>query len=763
MIEAALKYLRAGLCVLPAVRAEKRPAVPRWKEFQRALPGEEQLAAWCRRADALCLVCGAVSGNLEMLDFDLGGEAFNAWYAKVRESDATLPDRLVIEQSPSGGWHVVYRCREPVCGNLKLAQRIEWAAGPDEVTIAGKTYKPRQDAQGRWHVVLTTIETRGEGGLFLCSPTAGYELVQGDLAELPVLSAAERETLLEAAWSLNEYWLEPAGSSGGGPDTYARPGDDFNQRGDIRSVLKRHGWTLAKPAGSDGNEHWRRPGKTSGTSATLKDGVFYVFSTNAAPFEAGSGYSPFAVYALLEHGGDYAAAASALRAEGFGGDGAPPQTVDLSGIIGSSDAPPPAEPTAPDPGPMPEDLLDVPGFIRQVADYTLAVSPYPQPALAFAAALVLQAFLAGRKVRDAADNRTNLYVLALANSGAGKNEPRKVNQRICVEAGLQDCLGDAFASGEGIEDRLFVTPSVLFQTDEIDGLMNAINRASDARHEGIMNVLLKMYTSSSTIYPLRVKAGGRSPGVVDQPSLCMLGTAVPKYYYEALSVRMLNNGFFARLIVLEAGKRGRGQTPLSRPIPEAILCTARWWADFRPGEGNLQNWHPIPVCVEATPEAEAALEEFRALADDRYAEAEDRDDPAGMAIWARAYEKARKLALVYAASENHLQMRIDEPAVQWAWRFVDYQTRRMLFMAGQHVAEGEFDARCKRMLEVLGNWRKRRGDDWMPHWYLSRRLGWSDRDIEEVRNTLLSQRRIAYEIGSTNEGGRIGQRYRLLH
>ena len=293
--------------------------------------------------------------------------------------------------------------------------------------------------------------------------------------------------------------------------------------------------------------------------------------------------------------------------------------------------------------------------------------------------------------------------------------------------------------------------------------MNAINQASDARHEGIMNVLLKMYTASSTIYPMRVKAGGRSPGVIDQPSLCMLGTAVPKYYYEALSVRMLNNGFFARLIVLEAGRRGRGQTPVSRPIPEAILHTARWWADFRPGEGNLQNWHPIPVSVEATPEAEAALEEFRAPADDRYAEAEDRDDLAGMAVWARAYEKTRKLGLVYAASENHLRMRIGEPAVRWAWRFVDYQTRRMLFMAGQRVAEGEFDARCKRMLEVLGNWRKRRGDDWMPHWYLSRRLGWSDRDIEEVRNALVSQRRIAYEIGSTPDRGRIGQRYRLLH
>jgi hypothetical protein len=762
MIETALRYRRAGLCVLPAVRAEKRPAMPRWKEFQHALPSEPQLATWCQRGDALCLICGAVSGNLEMLDFDLGGEAFEAWRAKVQEYDPTLWDRLVIERSPSGGWHVVYRCQEPVSGNLKLAQRIELVGGPDEVTIAGKAYKPRQDSQGRWHVVLTTIETRGEGGLFLCSPTPGYELVQGDLAELTVLSAAEREALFEAAWSLNQYWPEPVGSSGEGADANGRPGDDFNQRGHIRSILARHGWTLARSAGSYGNEHWRRPGKTTGTSATLKGGVFYVFSSSAAPFEPNQAYSPFAVYALLEHGGDYTAAASALRAQGFASDRTPPQHVDLSRIISSSTGSPPTESIPPDPGPMPDDLLDVPGFIRQVADYTLAVSPYPQPVLAFAAALVLQAFLAGRKIRDTADNRTNLYVLALANSGAGKNEPRKVNQRICVEVGLQDCLGDAFASREGFKNRLFVTPSVLFQTDEIDGLMNAINRASDARHEGIMNVLLKLYASSSTIYPMRVKAGGRSPGVIDQPSLCLFGTAVPRYYYEALSVRMLSNGLCARLLVIEASKRGRGQTPIARPIPEPILNTARWWAEFLPGTGNLQNWHPIPICVDATAEAETALEAFRALSDDRYAEAEDPDDLAGMAVWARAYEKARKLALVYAASENYLQMRIDVPAMQWACRFVDYQTRRMLHMAARHVAEGEFDARCKRMLEVLVNWRKRRGDDWVPHWYLARRLGWSDRDIEEVRNALLSQQRIAYEIGSTTERGRIGQHYRIL-
>jgi hypothetical protein len=161
---------------------------------------------------------------------------------------------------------------------------------------------------------------------------------------------------------------------------------------------------------------------------------------------------------------------------------------------------------APDPGAIPDHLLRVPGFIDEVMIYTLQTAPYPERTLAFCGALSLQALLAGRKVRDVSDNRTNLYVLGLANSGAGKDYPRKVNQKVLFEAGATDSLGDTFASGEGIEDRLFVHPSVLFQTDEIDGLMAKINLGKDARHEGIMNVLLKMYTSASSLYPMRVKA-----------------------------------------------------------------------------------------------------------------------------------------------------------------------------------------------------------------------------------------------------------------
>ncbi|HEX42733.1 MAG TPA: hypothetical protein ENN81_11845, partial [Phycisphaerales bacterium] len=392
ILEAALACRVAGLSVLPAHLAEKRPALSGWKPFQEHLPGKEQVCAWFKEAEAICIVTGKVSGNLEMMDFDNGGELFDRWAGAVKEQSPGLIDRLVIESSQSGGRHVAYRCRDAVCGNLKLAQRrLE--------TPGGKQYVHRKDADGNQHVIQTLIETRGEGGLFLCAPSPGYKLLQGDFTHLPVLTPGERDVLLSAAWALNEY-IPPPEPIPTGCASLARPGDDYSARGDVRAVLVKHGWTLAKPGE---NEYWRRPGKTNGWSATLKDRIFYVFSSNAAPFEPNKAYSPFAVYAHLEHNGDFAAAARALRAEGYGGD---EPAVNLTGIVAVAEVAPPAEPTVPDPGQMPEDLLRVPGFVSEEMDYCLQTAPYPNTVMAFCGALALQAFLAGRKVRDPGDNRT---------------------------------------------------------------------------------------------------------------------------------------------------------------------------------------------------------------------------------------------------------------------------------------------------------------------------------------------------------------------
>ena len=308
-VETAEAYRAAGLSCLPARRQKKRPAIGGWKTWQSRPPTEVEVRAWFSNPhDSVCIVAGGVSGNLECIDFDNHGEMFAAWMEKV---DTGLLAKLVIEQTPSGGYHVCYRAAEPVDGNLKLARGV-------------------RDGKER-----TLIETRGEGGIFLCAPTEGYSLQQGDFAHLATISADARKALLDAARSLDEVQAAsgpqaPAGADTGRPcadfaptggkDGFdLAPGDDFNARGDLHPILLGAGWQFCGTR-ADGNEQWTRPGKDprQGISATYKDGCFYVFSSNAAPFEPNVKYSPFAVYATLCHGGDFTAAAADLLARGYG-------------------------------------------------------------------------------------------------------------------------------------------------------------------------------------------------------------------------------------------------------------------------------------------------------------------------------------------------------------------------------------------------------------------------------------------------------------
>ena len=751
MIETATAYLSAGLCVLPAILQEKRPALSGWKQYQKRLPTERQVRTWFADETPVCVLTGAVSGNLEMIDFDNGGELFDRWADLVATESPELLGRLVIERSQSGGRHGIYRCAEPVPGNRKLAQRTVIVPSAEPVVIGGKRYVPRKVGD-RFEVTLTLIETRGEGGLFLCAPTPGYQLEQGDFDSIPVLEPAERAILIEAACALHET-VPPAAPPPIAATPSGRPGDDFNERGDVREVLGRHGWSLVR---SGDNEYWRRPGKDRGWSATLKDGVLYVFSSNATPFEPDRAYAPFTVYTLLEHGGDFAAAANALRSQGYGQTG-DDTAVDLSHFVCTSAEPasPLVQPPCPDPGPMPAGLLHVPGFVSEVMDHCLATAPYPNVALAFCGALSLQAVLAGRKVRDQGDNRTNIYLLALAYSSVGKDWPRKLNTHVMHRVGLVNSLGEKFASGEGIQDALFINPSLLFQTDEIDGLLQSINKARDARHENIMGTLLTMYSAANSIYPMRRKAGKEPPGVIDQPCLVVYGTAIPTHYYEALSERMLTNGFFARMIIVESGPRSIGQEPGIIDPPASIIERARWWADFNPGSGNLENWHPQPRIVEADDDARILLTESRHAAEAEYAGAEARGDPVGTTVWGRVPEQIRKLALLYAVSANHEAPRIDATAVRWATDFMLHQTRRMLFMAHSHVAENPFHAECLKLLRKL----REAPDRQLPHSVLLKRMKIDAKTFYELISTLEQQGDLVVCTQST--AGRPQRCYRL--
>ena len=300
LLSPALAYVRAGLSVIPCDRQRKQPRLRHWKPYQERPPTPFEAWRWFgpwTQADAVAVVTGHVSGDLEVIDFD-APPLFAPWAETIQRQQPNLLSRLPVVQTQSGGYHIYYRAPVTITGNQKLAV--------DPAKPGGK---------------FTLIETRGTGGYVLAPPSAGYRLLHGDLTAIPSLNAHERALLLDTARRFSRAPLvcrsQPRARS---PSPLGhRPGDDYNRRGDVTVVLEHHGWRCVRHVREA--SYWRRPGKRWGHSATYNyrnSRCFYVFTSNAPPFEPSQAYSPFAVFALLEHRGDYRAAATALRQLGYG-------------------------------------------------------------------------------------------------------------------------------------------------------------------------------------------------------------------------------------------------------------------------------------------------------------------------------------------------------------------------------------------------------------------------------------------------------------
>ena len=351
LLETARRYVGAGLSVLPvATDGSKSPAscIKTWTPYQKRFPTDTELSDWFKKPAGIAVIFGAVSGNAECLDFDEPG-LFDEYEQLAEDNDlGDLLRRLPLVETPSGGRHLYFRCETPVGKNTPLA-RIE-----DEVSRETTGAKFRD---GKYWKVRTRIETRGEGGYAVVPPSPAachpdnrpYVLLRGSLTALPVLTDGERIALHRLASVFNAYQLpQPAEDK---PKASRRdteglsPGDDFNARGDVLELLQRHG---AQVSGRHGETVLiKRPGKSErGHSATWNHGnhgYLFMFTSNWFPFEPDRAYSAFAVYALLEHSGDFHAAARALYAAGYGD-----RTSFTAGIGDSLPTPPePEEDAAP--------------------------------------------------------------------------------------------------------------------------------------------------------------------------------------------------------------------------------------------------------------------------------------------------------------------------------------------------------------------------------------------------------------------------------
>lgn len=294
LLQSAKAYKNKGLSVTATDNTKR--SIGSWKQYQQNAPTNEQLEAMFAhpKVQGIAVICGAVSGNLEVIDVDCKyGINFDHYVNKILDANRDLFSRLLIVETKSKGYHIYYRC-EVIEGNQKLSER---PATDDEIS----------DNPNVKQCVL--IETRGEGGYVIAPPTIGYKPIQ--INDIPVITIDERDTLLSIARSFNEIVETVKQPTIPHNNDKLTVWDDYNRRGDVVALLEKHGWRKVNEY--DNKIYFLRPGNTTSASSAVlfnESRIFYVHTTSSE-FET-KGYNPFGVYTVLECKGDYKKAAKQL-------------------------------------------------------------------------------------------------------------------------------------------------------------------------------------------------------------------------------------------------------------------------------------------------------------------------------------------------------------------------------------------------------------------------------------------------------------------
>lgn len=430
---------------------------------------------------------------------------------------------------------------------------------PDSLPFEPKTHALK-DADGH-----ETIRVQGTGGQCVMPPSwhphgRRYEWVAsrspGDIE--PASMPAWLIRLMEPApvKAVQARATVDAAGAGAFP-----PWTDFNRRGDWwRDILGPAG---ARSAGkrADGVEYVTRPDKTGGVSATIgyykaTDGTdaLYVFTGNWPELDAGKCYDKFGTLARLAFGGDYAATAKALAADGYGelrngkSRPTPPQVTPAATLRNTNtnsgdewDEPVPLTPVDEQPQKFPLDVFPawLGCFCESVASHTDSPPDYAAVYCLGAVAGAIGATMAVRLTPEWTE-RAALYAAVVAEKSRGKSpafaavtHPFVREQARRTQAGEKDLAYVSDPTTAAIAQRLSKAPRGLaILRDEIDGWIKSFNQFRQGGQGDDRQIWLEVWSGA----PINVarKSLEESHLFVAHPCVTVVGAIQPAVMMDIL-------------------------------------------------------------------------------------------------------------------------------------------------------------------------------------------------------------------------------------
>jgi hypothetical protein len=432
--------------------------------------------------------------------------------------------------------------------------------------------------------------------------------------------------------------------------TAERSGDEFNQstRGLalIAGELVARGYTLR----DRGDYHeWDRPGKTTGSKCSghlgkrSKSGNYQLvcFTLSDPVFPSGESMSIFHAYAMLCHGGDHTAAASALHDRGFAVQDQ--SDVDLSFFLGAS--------RGPDDDTDDErfclGMVPPSGLLRDLFNAYWDSAFMRCGVMGLSTAIAISQTVIGRKVASWTGLAPNDYHLVLAGTASGKEGPLTFASNLMHRAdggGLM--LPEKIQSGNGMLSAMAKNPCGLWMRDEFGYVLASIldKKNRDANAKAIAETMLSLYGKSNSRFSGSAYAGG-SKHEIERPHLTVFGVSTGHTVFKEICEDQVMDGMLGRFTFW----RVHDQAEINwdcQPIPDSVVDLVRRWIEWEPKLGTIAEAMGETYRIMPTEEAETRWKSHLLKIHER----RGKEAAIRSGMWGRTAARSMKLSIVHRLS-----------------------------------------------------------------------------------------------------------------
>ena len=354
--------------------------------------------------------------------------------------------------------------------------------------------------------------------------------------------------------------------------------------------------------------------------------------------------------------------------------------------------------------------------------------------------------LLGSKWKDKTGQFANLYLVAVGGPGSGKAAPMRIVQDVLDQCNATKLWTGKTTSDSAIASCMKTCPTKLFMWDEFGKFLQKTKMAyGGGPLNSVQDAMLELW-APGRVWKQKTYSDSSHNKEIDNPFMSLFGATTPNTLWTGFDESNLVDGFSARLLMFIEPNYAPLVERERQEIPESILQPARWWLRFTENQGNMKDVNPG---CRTIPDGEGASEIFRRMAE--YVDDNHKDEIA-CAQWARAPEKARRLAMLYACSRDQEAPVVDREAANWACQVVEIATTQFLKHARNEIGGSDHAAqRWRKILAFIVSETKQKRV--VTRRQILRKFSIPVNEAEKILSAMLEARQIALVTGGSDQKG----------